>query len=267
MCLGSFLNVVIHRLPKEGQSIFHPRRSVCPACHHEIAWYDNLPLLSYLLLRARCRHCAKPISLRYPVVELTCGLLTLAVLHHAGLSWRALADLYLVLALVAVTFIDLDEMIIPDAITLPGMAVALLFSVISPTPEALLGPWLDYRFFEWGLHGAWLRSLIGSALGLVLGGALIWVIFQVYFLVRKDEGIGGGDFTLLAMIGAFLGYRSVFVTIFMASLVGMLGAIAMAVRQKGLSLQMRLPFGPFLSIGALVFMFWGEALLRWYWGQ
>ena len=120
LCLGSFLNVVIYRLPREGVSINNPPRSACPACGASIAWYDNLPLVSYLILRGRCRSCRIGISPRYPLIELMCGILVLAVYIKSGLSPRALAETYLVLALVAVTFIDLDWMVIPDAITLPG---------------------------------------------------------------------------------------------------------------------------------------------------
>ena len=264
LCLGSFLNVVIYRLPKEGQSILRPRRSLCPSCRTPIAWYDNLPLVSFFVLAGRCRHCRRPISWRYPLVELMAGLLTLAVFYQSGFSFRTLAGLYLVLALIAITFIDLDEMIIPDAITLPGMALALAAAVIAPDP-GLIGPWLGGRLMDWGLVSLRWLSLIGSGLGLVLGGALVWTIFQVYYLLRKEEGIGGGDFTLLAMIGAFLGWRAVLVTVFLGSIAGVAVVGIMAAKEKELSLQMKLPFGPFLALGALVYLFFGEAILRWYW--
>jgi len=264
LCLGSFLNVVIYRLPKEGQSILRPRRSVCPSCRAPIAWYDNLPLVSFFVLGGRCRHCRQPISWRYPLVELMAGLLTLAVFYQYGFSFRTLAGLYLVLALIAITYIDLDEMVIPDALTLPGMALALAAAVISPDP-GLIGPWLGGRLMEWDLVSLRWLSLIGSGLGLVLGGALVWIIFQVYYLVRKEEGIGGGDFTLLAMIGAFLGWRAVLFTVFLGSIAGVVAVGIMAAREKELSLQMKLPFGPFLALAALIYLFFGEAVLRWYW--
>lgn len=274
LCLGSFLNVVIHRLPREDVTIASPRRSICPACREPIAWYDNLPLISYLILRGRCRHCRRPISPRYPLVELMAGIMTLAVFQKAGILgqtpfdwvalWRMLADLYLVLALIAITFIDLDEMIIPDAITLPGMVLAILAAVAAPEPN-LLGPWLGGKVMDWGIQGPRMMSFLGSLFGLCLGGALIWVIFQAYYLLRKEEGIGGGDFTLLAMIGAFLGWRSVLVTIFIASLAGLAAAIASMAKGKGVSLQMKVPFGPFLAFGALVYLFFGESLVVWYW--
>lgn len=260
--LGSFLNVVIYRLPR-GLSLIRPGSS-CPACGARIAWSDNVPLLSYFLLRGRCRRCGGTISARYPMVELMAGLLTLAVFVKSGPSLRALAELYLVLGLVAVTFIDLEAMIIPDRITLPGMAVGLGAAVLAPD-QTLLGPWLGGWLMEAGLTQFRLLSLSGSILGLLLGGGLVWVIFQLYYLVRKEEGIGGGDFTLLAMIGAFLGWRAVLVTMFLGSVAGLAAAVGTGLRQGELRARMKLPFGPFLSLGALIYLFYGESLLRWYW--
>ncbi len=265
LCLGSFLNVVICRLPSEDQTIFHPKRSACPKCGYQIAWYDNLPLLSYILLRAKCRKCGQPISLRYPMVELMAGVLTLAVFYKSGLGWRALADLYLVLSLVAITFIDLDEMIIPDALTVPGMVIAVLASAVDPE-LGLIGPWAGGWLMHWGVQSYRLLSVIGSIGGLILGGGLVWTIFHIYFLLRREEGIGGGDFTLLAMIGAFLGWRAVLITMFLGSIAGVVAAVAVALREGGLSLQSKLPFGPFLALGALVYLFFGEAILQWYLG-
>lgn len=265
LCLGSFVNVIIYRLPKEGQSILTPRRSLCPSCQSPIAWYDNLPLLSYILLKGRCRHCQEPISLRYPLIELMAGVLTLAVFYKSGISLRAMADLYLVLALIAITYIDLDEMIIPDIITFPGMAVGLAAAALAPDPGLMLGVRLKGLLVGWGLESGWALSLAGSALGLFLGWVLVWGIFNLYFLLRHEEGIGGGDITLLAMIGAFLGWRAVLVTIFLGSIAGMAAAIAGSLGGKGFSLQMKIPFGPFLSLGALTYLFFGETLLRWYW--
>ena len=149
LCLGSFLNVVIYRLPKTDLSVSSPRRSLCPSCQAGISWYDNLPVISYVVLRGKCRACGHDISIRYPLVELTTGLLTLAVFFKSGFSIQALAELYLVLSLIAATFIDLDEMIIPDAITFPGMVIGLAAAAISPNP-ALIGPWLGGMLMEWG---------------------------------------------------------------------------------------------------------------------
>ncbi|MBW1709325.1 MAG: prepilin peptidase [Deltaproteobacteria bacterium] len=260
-CLGSFINVVIHRLPRE-LSLVRPH-SMCPQCGAQIAWYDNLPLLSYLILQGRCRKCGASIAPRYFIVELTVGLLTLAVYVKFGLTLHAFFGLYLVLSLVAITYIDLDEMIIPDRITLPGITIGLLAAIIAPNWD-LIGPWLGGRLISWGLTNFRLISLSGSVLGLFLGGATVWLIFKLYYLVRKEEGIGGGDFTLLSMIGAFLGWRSVFVSLFFGSVIGLVVVIGMAVWRRELDSRTRLPFGPFLSLAALVYLFFGEAILKWY---
>ncbi|MEW6266817.1 MAG: prepilin peptidase [Thermodesulfobacteriota bacterium] len=265
LCLGSFVNVVIYRLPRPDLSVCRPLRSLCPSCRTQIAWYDNLPLISYILLLGRCRHCRSPISLRYPLVELICGGLTLAVFLKTGLTVRFAAELYLVLALVAVTYIDLDEMIIPDAITLPGLIIALAAAVVAPDLK-LIGPWLGGKVMVWGVTNYRWLSLIGSVSGLILGGGTIWVIFQAYYLWRKEEGIGGGDFTLLAMIGAFLGWRAVPLTIFWGSFLALAAAVAVAVREGGFQARMKMPFGPFLSLAALIYLFFGERILRWYLG-
>ena len=265
LCLGSFINVVIYRLPREGVTINDPKRSVCPKCQAHIAWYDNLPLLSYLILLGKCRHCRTRISARYPFVELTAGLLTLAVFYKSGFSIRAAAELYLVMSLLAITFIDLDAMIIPDALTLPGMVVGLLASLLAPD-LGLIGPWLGNHLVLWGVESFRWLSVIGSLLGLMLGGGLVWLIYQGYFLLRKEEGIGGGDFTLLAMIGAFLGWRAVFLVIFFGSILALATALVTSIRAGEFSSQAKIPFGPFLSLAALIYLFFGERILAWYLG-
>jgi leader peptidase (prepilin peptidase)/N-methyltransferase len=261
ICLGSFLNVVIHRLPR-GQSLVRPG-SHCPSCGVAISWYDNLPLISFLMLRGQCRHCGVTIPIRYFSVELITGLLTLALFVKFGLHPRTLFLLYLVLALIAITYIDLAEMIIPDKITLPGIALGLVSAVWFPE-WTLAGPWLDERLVGWGITNFRLISLIGSVLGMFIGGALVWLIFNLYFLIRKEEGIGGGDFTLLSMIGAFLGWRSVFFSLFLGAMIGVVAAAGVVIQKRKLDSKMRLPFGPFLSIAALIYLFFGESILRWY---
>ena len=236
---------------------------MCPQCGAHITWYDNLPLLSYLILRGRCRKCNARISPRYLFVEFIVALLTLAVYMKFGFTLRALFSLYLVLSLVAITFIDLDEMIIPDKITLPGITLGLLAAIIVPD-WSLVGPWMGGWLISLGLTNFRLLSLSGSVLGLFLGGALVWFIFKLYYLVRKEEGIGGGDFTLLSMIGAFLGWRSVFVSLFLGAIIGVAIVIVAAVWHHKLEARQRLPFGPFLSLAALIYLFYGEALIHWY---
>ncbi|MFH1139535.1 MAG: prepilin peptidase [Pseudomonadota bacterium] len=265
LCLGSFINVVIYRLPRDDVTISRPRRSACPHCGGSIAWHDNLPIVSYLFLKGKCRHCGHRISWRYPVVELLCGLLCLAVFFKTGLGLRTVAGFYFVLALVAITYIDLDHWIIPDVITFPGMVVGLAASFLAPDP-GLIGVFLGAEFIAWGVSDLRFLSLIGSGLGLALGGLLPYGIMKLYAFLRKQEGMGGGDLTLLAMIGAFLGWRAVLMTLFFGSAAALVGAIFVAKRDGGFGLQMPVPFGPFLSLAALVNMFFGESILRWYLG-
>jgi leader peptidase (prepilin peptidase)/N-methyltransferase len=235
LCVGSFLNVVIARVP-EGRSIVGPA-SACPHCTTPIAWYDNIPLLSFVLLRARCRKCGAPISWRYPTVELVTGLLFVLALAERGLTIDLIPALLLVSGLVAITGIDLDHQLIPDAISLPGIVVGLVVSTVTGRP-------------------GWLDSLIGVLVG---GGIFLLII------VASRGGMGGGDMKLGAMLGAFLGWKLVLVAILIAILAG--GAFAIVVlllRRKGR--KDAVPFGPFLALGGLVSLFWGKEVLAWYLG-
>lgn len=235
LCVGSFLNVIIARVP-EGRSIVSPR-SACPRCATPISWYDNIPLLSFAFLLARCRKCGEPISWRYPAVELVTGLLFVWALAERGLTIDLVPALLLVSGLVAITGIDLDHQLIPDAISLPGILVGLVASTVTGRP-------------------GWLDSLIG----ILVGGGIFLVI-----IVASRGGMGAGDMKMGAMLGAFLGWQLVLVAILLAILVG--GAVAIGVlvlRRKGR--KDALPFGPFLALGGLVSLFRGEALLAWYLG-
>ena len=235
LCVGSFLNVVIARLP-EGRSIVSPG-SACPRCQRPIAWYDNVPVLSFLRLGARCRHCGGPISWRYPLVELSTGLLFALAALCRGARPELVPALVLVAALVAITGIDLDHQIIPDVMTLPGIAVGLAFSLLLGEPR-------------------WPDALIGIA----VGGLLFFAI-----IVASGGGMGGGDMKLAAMLGAFLGWRPLLVAILAAVLSGGVLAIGLlALRRKGR--KDAVPFGPFLALGGLVALFWGGRLIDWYLG-
>jgi leader peptidase (prepilin peptidase) / N-methyltransferase len=235
LCVGSFLNVVIARVP-EGRSIVGPG-SACPRCSTPIAWYDNVPLLSFALLRARCRKCGEPISWRYPVVELITGLLFVLALAERGLTIDLIPALLLVAGLVAITGIDLDHQLIPDVISIPGIAVGLAVSTLTGRP-------------------GWLDSLVG----VVIGGGIFLLI-----IVASRGGMGGGDMKLGAMLGAFLGWKLVLVAILIAILAGGVFAIVvLLLRRKGR--KDAVPFGPFLALGGVVSLFWGEGLLAWYLG-
>lgn len=236
--VGSFLNVCIHRLPKE-ESVVVPR-SRCPACQAPIKAVDNIPLVSFALLRGRCRACLHPIPWRYPLVEgLTGGLFALTVARF-GVSLHAALLLAFLCGLVVVSFIDLDHQIIPNAVTLPGIPLGLAAGLLLGQP-----PVLD--------------RLIGALAG---AGFLYLVLFYGGVLYGQ-EAMGEGDLNLIALVGAFLGWRAVVITILVGCLAGSaVGLSLIALRRLGRRQQ--IPFGPFLSLGAVVALFWAEQLIAWY---
>lgn len=236
LVIGSFLNVVIARLP-ERRSLWAPA-SACPGCGQPIAWRDNIPVLSFLILRGRCRTCAVPISWRYPIVEaLTAALFALAWIVVGGQPVEFVIAAALLSALVAITVIDLRYQIIPDAITLPGLLAGLVASLASARVT-----WLE------------------SAGGILLGGGLF-----VAVIVLSRGGMGGGDLKLGAMLGAFLGWKALLVALFVAVLLGGASAVALLASRK-LARKDAIPFGPFLAVGGAVALFWGDALVAWYLG-
>jgi leader peptidase (prepilin peptidase)/N-methyltransferase len=236
--IGSFLNVCISRLPK-GESIITPG-SHCPHCGHPINFYDNIPLISYLLLGGKCRHCKRSISAQYPLVEGVTAVSSLLLFLKYGVSFSYLFYFAFVAALITVTVIDLYHQIIPDVISIPGIVVGLLGALIIP-------------------HITFLHSLMG----VLLGGGSLFLVATVYQWLFKREGMGGGDVKLLAMIGAFLGWDGVILTILLSSLVGsMTGVIIMVA--KGKDLKYAIPFGPFLSLGAVIALFCKGGILSWY---
>jgi leader peptidase (prepilin peptidase)/N-methyltransferase len=238
LCIGSFLNVCIYRLPAS-QSIVHPR-SKCQKCGKLIAFYDNIPILSFLWLKGRCRHCGVKIGLRYPAVELLAGILALATFLKFGLRVEALIYFAFIACLLVVTFIDLDHRIIPDVISLPG--IPIFFAASFALPE------MTYK---------------AALLGIIAGGGSLFLVAWVYSLITKKEGMGGGDIKLLAMMGALLGWQGVVFTIFVSSLVGTLSGLAVMLHShKGMKLAV--PFGPFLAIGGVTFIFFGTRLIHWY---
>ena len=236
--VGSFLNVCIIRLPK-GESIVFPG-SHCPYCKKAIEFYDNIPLISYLLLRAKCRHCHAPISFQYPLIEGGTALCSLLLFIKFGLSWNYLFYFSFIAALIVITVIDFFHQIIPDVISLPGIGLGLLGSLILS----------QITFFN-------------SLIGVVLGGGSLFLVATLYQWFFKREGMGGGDVKLLAMIGAFLGWKAVFLTILLSSLIGSITGVA-TMAFKGKDFKYAIPFGPFLSLGAVVSLFWGESLINWY---
>ena len=261
--VGSFLNVCIFRLPKE-ESIIWPG-SHCPRCKKPINFYDNIPLISYLLLRGKCRYCKKPISFQYPLIEGITALCSLFLIMRFGPSLSYLIYFAFVAALIVITVIDLYHQIIPDVISLPGIGAGLLASWFLPNPSFLdsLLRFLVFQASRIGVNLITHISFVDGLLGFLLGGASLFLVMQLYFYLRKSEGMGGGDIKLLAMIGAFLGWKAVILTILLSSLIGSIVGITIMI-WKGKDLKYAIPFGPFLSLGAVVALFYQNEIISWY---
>ena len=261
---GSFLNVVIHRLPRmleqgwraqcheltgdDGSGEQAPRydlvqpASHCPSCGNAIAAYDNIPVLSYLLLGGKCRHCRTPISRRYPAIELLTALLCVAVAWRFGFSWQAAAAIPLTCALLALAVIDLDHKLLPDAITLPLLWAGLIVNL-----------------------GGLFSDLASAVIGAALGYLSLWSVYQAFRLLTGKEGMGYGDFKLLAAFGAWLGWQALPLIVLLSSLVGALTGIALMLfggHRRGTPI----PFGPFLAAAGWIALLWGEPLTRAYLG-
>lgn len=237
--VGSFLNVVILRLPDHSQSIVFPA-SHCPGCSTALSWYDNIPILSFLILRGKCRHCRTSISMQYPIVELMMALLSVALVYRFQLSYVMAGYFIFCAALLVIIFIDIHHQIIPDVISLPGILLGFLFSLVSDTVT-------------------WQNSLIG----ILAGGGVLYAVAFLYALIRKIDGMGGGDIKLLAMIGAWLGWQSLPFIILASSATGSIAGL-IAMRSQKMGGQTRIPFGPFLSLAALVYTFFSENILYFY---
>jgi leader peptidase (prepilin peptidase)/N-methyltransferase len=238
--IGSFLNVCIHRLPR-GESVAWPA-SRCPACAAPIAAYDNVPILSYLVLRGRCRACGAPISVRYPLIELANALGYALILWRFGPGWPALVYALLYSALLVVTGIDLSHQIIPNVITLPGIAIGVLCAVtILPV------------------------GFLDSALGILVGGGLLLGLAWVSPYVFGKEGMGLGDVKLVAMVGAFLGWRPALLTIMVGAVVGSVVGLTL-IALKVMRREHYIPFGPFLALGAVVALLFYREVVTWYFG-
>lgn len=246
LCIGSFLNVCIWRIPRE-ESIVLPA-SHCPACNHKIAPWDNIPLLSWLLLNGKCRHCRAPISPRYFIVELLTGALFTALWLRHGWTIQTPAYLLFTAALIVATFIDFDHLILPDRITLGGMVA---------------GPLLALAFPALQQQATRVDALIQSAIGLAVGYGSLWLVGLIGRLVLKREAMGMGDMKLLGAIGACLGWPAVLFTIFVSSLSGTLtGAALIVAGQK--KLQSKIPYGPHIALAAVLWMLCGPACIAWY---
>ena len=241
LCIGSFLNVVIYRLPLE-LSVVHPR-SFCPHCKHPIAWHDNIPLVSFFVLRGQCRHCRHAFSARYLVVELLTGCLLTGLYVWLGWGVKLLVLGAFTACLIAATFIDLDYRIIPDEMTLPGIVIGLIVSALFPALHGVNTFWLGVR---------------QSLLGILIGGGSLYLTGLIGNAIFRKESMGGGDVKLLAMAGAILGWKLVLLSFFLAPLLAVIpGLVVLATTRSH-----EIPYGPFLSLALIVAMVRGPWILE-----
>jgi leader peptidase (prepilin peptidase)/N-methyltransferase len=239
LALGSFLNVCIYRIPQK-KSILLPS-SFCPKCGARIRFYDNIPLLSYIILRGKCRNCRAKISPQYPLVELVTSVLLVLAYLRFDLTWDFASRSMLILLMILTFFIDLKHRIIPDVLTFPGILVGFVLSFAVSSP-----------------------SVLNSLLGIVVGGATFYLAAVVGDLLFKKESMGGGDIKLAMMLGAFLGWKNIFLVLFLSAFLGsLIGGVALFL-SKDVKETRTIPFGPFLALGALIAMFVGDALISAY---
>jgi leader peptidase (prepilin peptidase)/N-methyltransferase len=245
LLIGSFLNVCIYRLPRD-LSVVSPR-SFCPSCEHPVAWYDNVPILSFLVLRGRCRHCAKPIPLRYPLVEALTAVLFAVFVLVLGPTVEALKLCAFSAVIIGLMFADIEERILPDEFTLGGIVLGLVFSVLAPFH-------VHETFSRIFLPPHWNRtwhSLAESVLGAILPALLMWALGAVYMKIRKREGLGFGDVKMIAMVGAFLGLQGAIGTVMLGSILGSVIGLIYIYGAKKDPGTYELPFGTFLGAGAI----------------
>ncbi len=261
LVIGSFLNVCIYRIPL-GKSIVYPGSS-CPHCGISIRFFDNIPILSFLLLQGKCRACGKSISLQYPLVELLSG----AAFYCCARVWLFTTPTYvnsLFLAIIIILiFTDYNHRLLPNRLTLPGILVGILLSPLQ-TPEVYsdLLSWETIALL--GLaHSTIAQAWVGSILGTIIGGGPLYLVALAYATIRRRQGLGMGDVKMMAMVGAFIGWRLVLLTLFVGSLLGLLVGILLILFRK-MDTQGKLPFGVFLGIGSVFCLFYAPSLVRWY---
>ena len=257
LLFGSFLNVCIYRLPRDESIAFPP--SHCTNCSTPIKFYQNIPVISYLLLGGKCSSCKEPISVIYPVVELFTAVLVTLLFYKYGVTIETFVYVILTLSLIAISFIDLEHFIIPNVITLPGIIIGLAYNLLITDWGFFLKiiPGLD---FENIFYIAPRIPALNSVFGIIIGGGTLLLIAYLYKIIRKREGMGMGDVKLLAMLGAFLGINGVFFIILVSSLVGSVIGITLILIQRG-NMKLALPYGPFISFAAVLFLFTGPIVI------
>lgn len=262
--IGSFLNVVIHRVPRE-ESIVLPN-SACPHCKAAIKPYDNIPILSWLILGGKCRSCKEPIALRYPAVELLTAALFVVTSWQLGLTAFLPVGLIFVSAMIALVFIDAEHMILPNVITYPLLVFALVVRVAYPLlfndnffSDTTFAPISRLQGYP-----GWSVSLAGALLGALVGGGSLWLVGELWKRLRGVEAMGLGDVKMMFGVGALLGWRLSIFTIFIGAFAGALIGIVLVLRQKDKDLQMQIPFGIFLGIGSIIALLFGDKMIAWY---
>ncbi len=264
LIFGSFANVCIWRIPRGEEVVRTP--SHCPECGAAVRWFENIPILSYLALGGRCRVCRKPISLRYPIVELISGILFLALFLNYGLAPRLPLALIFSWSLLVISFIDLRHYIIPDAISLPGLVIGLAAASLATAGIPIFLDPLTPPLAGLAGGGSFLPPILESLLGSALGGGFLVAAAWAGKLAFRQEAMGGGDIKLAAMIGAFLGWKATAFSLFSAFLAGSLAGAALILLGKVRARRALVPFGPFLALGALAAIFLSRTAVDWYLG-
>lgn len=265
--VGSFLNVVIHRVPRE-ESIVLPN-SACPKCKVAIKPYDNIPIISWLILGGKCRNCKEPIAWRYPAVELLTAVVFVATYWQLGMTVLLPVGLVFVSVMIALIFIDAEHMILPNVITYPLFVFALVVRIVYPI---LFGgnSFSDTTYYPVTLlqgYPLWVTSLAGGLLGALVCGGSLWLVGEVWKRLRGVDAMGLGDVKMMLGVGALLGWRLGILTIFIGAFAGALIGIVLVTRQKDKDLQTQIPFGIFLGIGSIVALLFGDSMIAWYLGQ
>lgn len=262
--IGSFLNVVIHRVPNE-QSVVFPN-SACPKCQNPIKFYDNIPVVSWLILGGKCRRCENPISFRYPAVELLTAAVFALTAWQIGFNAFLPVSLIFVATIISLIFIDAENMILPDVITFPLLGFAFLARLIFPL---FIGAeyFSDIKSYPLALMSdspVWLVSLVGAFFGALLGGGSLWLVGEIWKRLRGVDAMGFGDVKMMFGVGAFLGWKLTFLAIFLGALTGAIGGMLVIAKQRDRDLQAQIPFGIFLGIGSIVALLFGEPIIGWY---
>lgn len=262
--VGSFLNVVIHRVPRE-ESIIFPN-SACPKCRKPIKFYDNLPILSWLILGGKCRHCREKISPRYPAVELLTAFIFTLTFWQIGFNWFLPVGLIFMAAMIALIFIDAEHMILPNVITYPLLVFALIVRLIFPLfvsaeyfTDLFSAPLIYLQNYP-----VWMVSLVGAVIGGLLGGGSLWLIGEIWKRLRGVEAMGLGDVKMMFAVGALLGWKLTFLSIFLGAFSGAVAGIFVIYTQKEKDFQAQIPFGIFLGLGSMIALLFGEQLVNWY---